>query len=47
MWNVRSLYRSRNKLHLLGVQEVRWDKGGTLKRGLFLYMEQEVKIITC
>jgi hypothetical protein len=37
-WNVRSLYRSgspttgakelaRDKLHLVGVQEVRWDKG--------------------
>jgi exonuclease III len=39
-WNVRSLYRSgslkagtmqlqRYKLDLVGVQEVRWDKGGT------------------
>jgi exonuclease III len=39
-WNVRSLYRSgslktvarelgKYKLDLLGVQEVRWDKGGT------------------
>jgi len=37
-WNVRSLYRSgspitearelaRNKLDVMGVQEVRWDKG--------------------
>jgi mRNA deadenylase 3'-5' endonuclease subunit Ccr4 len=40
MWNVRSLYRSgslkmvarelgKYKLDLVGVQEVRWDKGGT------------------
>jgi exonuclease III len=39
-WNVRSLYRSgsfktvgrelgKYKLDLVGVQEVRWDKGGT------------------
>jgi exonuclease III len=39
-WNVRSLYRSgsfktvarelgKHTLHLVGVQEVRWDKGGT------------------
>jgi exonuclease III len=39
-WNVRSLYRlgslktvarrlGKNKLDLVGVQEVRWDKGGT------------------
>jgi len=40
-WNVRSLYRAgslaeaarelaRYKLGLVGVQKVRWDKGGTL-----------------
>jgi hypothetical protein len=40
IWNVRSLYRSgslksvarelgKYKLDLMGVQEVRWDKGGT------------------
>ena len=40
-WNVRSLYRAgslmaaareltRYKLDLVGVQEVRWDKGDTL-----------------
>jgi hypothetical protein len=39
-WNVRSVYRagslravteeiSKYKLHLVGVQEVRWDMGGT------------------
>jgi hypothetical protein len=43
-WNVRSLYRTgslraaardlaRYKLHLVGVQEVRWDKGGTVSAG--------------
>jgi len=41
-WNVRSLYRpcsltaavrklTRYKLDLVGVQEVRWDKGGTVR----------------
>jgi hypothetical protein len=40
MWNVRSLYRagfimtvakeiSKYKLDLVGIQEVRWDRGGT------------------
>jgi hypothetical protein len=41
-WNVRSLYRAgsftaaaareleRYKLHLVGVQEVTWDRGGTV-----------------
>jgi hypothetical protein len=43
-WNVRSLYRSgsltavareltRYNLHLVGVQEVRWDKRGTVRAG--------------
>jgi hypothetical protein len=43
-WNVRSLYRAgslmasarklaRYKLDLVGVQEVRWDKEGTVKEG--------------
>jgi exonuclease III len=43
-WNVRSLYRSdylktvsgelaKYKLDLVGVQEVRWDKGGTEPAG--------------
>jgi mRNA deadenylase 3'-5' endonuclease subunit Ccr4 len=41
VWNFRSLYRSsslvevarelaRYKLDLVGMQEVRWDKGGTV-----------------
>ena len=43
-WNVRSLYSAgsltaaarelaRYKLDLVGVQEVRWDKGGTVRAG--------------
>ena len=43
-WNVRSLYRARSlkaaarelaryKLDVVGVQEVRWDKGGTVRAG--------------
>jgi len=43
-WNVRNLYRAgslkaavrelaRYKLYLVGVQEVRWDKGGTVRAG--------------
>jgi len=43
-WNVRSLYRAgsltavarelaRYKLDLVGVQEVRWEKGGTVRAG--------------
>jgi len=45
MWNVRSLYRAgslkavarelgRYKSNVVGVQEVGWDKGGTVRRGL-------------
>jgi len=43
-WNVRSIYRAgslkatarelrRYKLDVVGVQEVRWDKGGTVREG--------------
>ena len=43
-WNVRSLYRSgsftraarklaRNKIDLVGVQQVTWDKRGTVRAG--------------
>jgi hypothetical protein len=46
MWNVRSLYRagslrtvaeeiSKCKLGLVGVQEVRWDRGGTKPAGKY------------
>ena len=44
MWNVGSLYRVgsrtaaarelvRYKLDLVGVQEIRWDNGGTVRAG--------------
>jgi exonuclease III len=47
-WNVRSMYRadslrsvaeniSKYKLDLVGVQEVRWDGGGTEPAGEYLY----------
>jgi hypothetical protein len=47
-WNVRSLYWSgslltvtndlaRYKLELVGVQEVRWEKGGTVRAGSILF----------
>ena len=57
-WNVMSVYRSgslitaaareltRYKLDLVGVQEVRWDKGDTVRAGdCNLFMEKETKII--
>jgi hypothetical protein len=47
-WNIRSLYRSgslktvsgelaKYKLDLVGVQEVRWDKGGTEPAGDYTF----------
>jgi len=56
IWNVRNLYRScsftavgreltRYTLDLLCVQEVRWDKGGTVRAGDNFFMEKESKII--
>jgi hypothetical protein len=47
-WNVRSLYRAgslttvakvlaRYKLDLVGVQEVRWDEGATLRAGDYIF----------
>jgi exonuclease III len=56
-WNVRSLYRAgslmaaareltRYKLDLVGVQEVRWDKGDTVGAGdCNFFMEKEMEII--
>jgi exonuclease III len=56
-WNVRSLYRSgslmtvarelaRYKLDLVGIQEVRWDKGGTVRAGDYTFsMEKVMKVI--
>jgi hypothetical protein len=37
----------RYKLDLVGVQEVRWDKGGTVRVGdyTFFSMEKEMKVI--
>jgi exonuclease III len=47
-WNVRSMYRagslrivreeiSKYKLDLVGVQEVRWDRGGTEPAGKYTF----------
>jgi len=47
-WNVRSLYRAasftaaakelaRYKLDFMGVQEVRWDKWGTVRAGDYVF----------
>jgi hypothetical protein len=38
---------ARCKLYLMDVQEVRWDKGGTVRAGdyIFIYMEKETKTI--
>jgi exonuclease III len=47
-WNVRSLYRrgslmavarelAKYKLDLVGVQEVRWDKEGTVRAGEYTF----------
>jgi exonuclease III len=59
-WNVRGMYRagslravaeeiSKYKLDLVGVQEVRWDGGGTEPAGGYIYiyisMEMGLKII--
>ena len=51
-WNVRSLYRvgsltaaarelARYKLDLVGVQEVRWDNGGTVRAGNYNFFYGE------
>ena len=56
-WNIKSLYRlgsltavtrelARYKLDLVGVQEVRWDKGGSVRTGDYIFStEKEMKII--
>jgi len=58
IWNVSSLYGSesitsvttesaRNKLDLVGVQEVSWDKGGNVREGDYIFsMETRTKIIS-
>jgi hypothetical protein len=55
--NVRGLHRSgshttvarefgRYRLGLVGVQEVSWDKGGTVRGGDFnFFMEKETKLV--
>jgi len=57
-WNIMSLYRAgslttvarelaRFKLDLVGVEGVRWDKGGTIRAGDYnFFMEKEIKIIS-
>jgi dolichyl-phosphate-mannose--protein O-mannosyl transferase len=57
-WNVRSLYRAgsptavarelaRYKLDFVGVQEVRWNKRGTVRAEDYKFsMEKEMKIIS-
>ena len=53
-WNARSLYRAgslkgsarelaRYKLDVVGVQEVRWDKGGTVRAGDYDFFLREMK----
>jgi len=56
-WNVRSLYTAvslkaaarelaRYKLDIVGVQEVRWDKGGTVEQRIMIFFTgKEIKII--
>jgi exonuclease III len=56
-WNVRNMYRacllralveeiSKYKLDLLGVQEVRWDGGGTKPAGEYIFsVERGMRII--
>jgi hypothetical protein len=58
-WSVRNRYRAgsftaagrelaRYKLDLVVVQEVRWDKGGTVSAGDYKFsMEKELRIINC
>jgi hypothetical protein len=36
---------SKCKLHLVGVQEVRWDKGSTEPAGIYFSMEKGMKIM--
>jgi hypothetical protein len=57
IWNVRKMYRAgsliaavkvlaRYKLDLVGIQEVRWDKGGTVRADDYNYFYgKEVELI--
>jgi len=38
--------KARYKLDLVGVWEVRWDKGGTEEHGLIFSMDKEIKSST-
>ena len=39
---------ARYKLDLVGMQEVRWDKGGTVRAGNIIFsIEKEMKIVRC
>jgi hypothetical protein len=51
-WNVRSMYRagslrvvseevSKYKLYLVGVQQVRWDRGGTETAGQYTFFYEK------
>ena len=53
-WNVRRVYRAgslkaaarelaRYKLDVVGVQEVRWDKEGTVRAGDYKFFLREIK----
>jgi len=55
-WSVRSLYRAgsftaaarelaRYKLDVVGVQEVRWDKGSRLSAGDYIFSTEKKKKI--
>jgi len=43
-WNVRRLYRkgsltaAARKLDLMGIEGVRWDRGGTVKAGFIFFL---------
>jgi hypothetical protein len=55
MWSVRSLYRalmivaeeiSKYKLDLVGIQEVRWERGGIEPAGKYtFFMESGIRIM--
>jgi hypothetical protein len=38
---------TRYKVDLVVVQEVRWDKGGTVRQGIAFFLWKETKIINC
>jgi hypothetical protein len=57
-WNVGNMYRtgslrvvageiSEYKLYLVGVQHVRWDRGGTEPAGEYTFFNRNEELITC